>query len=162
MTYHSLTVDLPLQCYFFGGFTSVSTCICIRLHHFSNRGQSTVACCPRLMLMRWFVSSIAGENAHTHTHSIATLWSTPLFPPLLNYSHNVGFYPYNADRLKATIVCYCELLLTLHLVNYTQTHTSKTCMEKSTTNKLIGIINYPIAAVVLLVLADSAMAFLLT
>ena len=76
VTYHSLTVDLPLQRYFFGVFfTRVSTCICIRLHHFSNRGElRTVHGCGvvlDLILMRWFVSSVSGKktNAHTHTHT---------------------------------------------------------------------------------------------
>ena len=83
VTYHSLTVDLPLQRYFFGVFTRVSTCICIRLHHFSNRGQATVAVlssiwcwcvgsCPRLQVK---------TNAHTHTHTCnpsqpRTVWHT--------------------------------------------------------------------------------------
>ena len=70
VTYHSLTVDLPLQRY----FTRVSTCICIRLHHFSNRGESrTVHGCGvvlDLSFMRWFVSSVSGKKqTHTHTHA---------------------------------------------------------------------------------------------
>ena len=74
VTYHSLTVDLPLQRYFLGFFTRVSTCICIRLHHFSNRGESrTVHGCGvvlDLILMRWFVSSVSGfKKTHTHTHT---------------------------------------------------------------------------------------------
>ena len=73
VTYHSLTVDLPLQSYFFFFFTRVSTCICIRLHHFSNRGESrTVHGCGvvlDLILMRWFVSSVSGKKTHTHTHT---------------------------------------------------------------------------------------------
>ena len=74
VTYHSLTVDLPLQRYFLAFFTRVSTCICIRLHHFSNRGESRTV--PRLrclssiwFLMRWFVSSVSGKNKRTHTHT---------------------------------------------------------------------------------------------
>ena len=54
-------------------FTRVSTCICIRLHHFSNRGESrTVHGCGvvlDLILMRWFVSSVSGKNKRTHTHT---------------------------------------------------------------------------------------------
>ena len=74
VTYHSLTVDLPLQRYFFVFFfTRVSTCIYIRLHHFSNRGESrTVHGCGvvlDLILMRWFVSSVSGKNKRTHTHT---------------------------------------------------------------------------------------------
>ena len=73
VTYHSLTVDLPLQRYFWGFFTRVSTCICIRLHHFSNRGESRTVhgsgVVLDLILMCWFVSSVSGKNKRTHTHT---------------------------------------------------------------------------------------------
>ena len=55
-------------------FTRVSTCICIRLHHFSNRGESrTVHGCGVVLDWFWCVGSCprfpVKTNACTHTHT---------------------------------------------------------------------------------------------
>ena len=76
VTYHSLTVDLPLQRYFFGVFTRVSTCICIRLHISLIEDSPWLRCCPRFDLdalvrvPRLQVKTNAHTHTHTHTHTI--------------------------------------------------------------------------------------------
>ena len=57
VTYHSLTVDLPLQRYFLVFFFHVYP------HSFA-----FVCTHTHLMLMRLFVSSVSGTHTHTHTH----------------------------------------------------------------------------------------------
>ena len=61
---------------------------------------STPSACPQL--------KHTCTHIHTNKLAIATLWGTPLFSPLENYSHNAIFHPQKADRIKATIVCYCS------------------------------------------------------
>ena len=95
-------------------YTRVSTCICIRLHHFSNRGESrTVHGCDvvlDLILMRWFVSSIAGKNkcacTHAHTHTLVQTFNRGhLFSPgILHPTVDIHFrvFAYHMDFL-----CVC-------------------------------------------------------
>ena len=86
-------------------FTRVSTCICIRLHHFSNRGQSTVAVlssiwfwcigsCPRLQ-----VKTHAHTHTHTHTHTTQHIPHITQHIPCTHHWHVAYTYIYTNIRI---------------------------------------------------------------